>query len=307
MGTTAYGSGGFDRPGGTTPEDYARSIVRPPILSSDGRGWKDISLHRFDVPHFSTTLGASRVHRLTLQLEGTVLIERSRDGHRDRKWSDKGISNLVPAGVPVSRSFRGRSDFISFYLAPGVVEEVAADTFDVHADRVRLVESFAVQDDVLARFGLLLKAEAETGGEGTCLFTDTLNRALALHLLRTYSAGSPRAPTAPQPLVGWRLRRTIDYMQEHITENLPLTRLAAAAGLSPSHLARSFRAATGQPPHRYLIRLRIDMAREMLEHTRLPIIDVGARCGFEQTTHFATMFRKVTGMSPRAYRAARCG
>ena len=296
----------FDRPGGTTPADFVRTIVRPPILSSEGRGWKDVSLHRFDVPHFSTTLGASCVHRMTLQLEGRVLIERSRDGHHDRRWSDMGMSNVVPAGVPVSRSFKGRSDFISFYLAPGVVEEVAADTFDVHADRVRLVESFAFQDETLARLGLLLKAEAETGGEGTCLFTDTLNRALAVHLLRTYSAEAPRVPVAPHALIGWRMRRAIDYMQAHVAENLSLGRLATAAGLSPSHFARAFRAATGEPPHRHLIRIRIDKAREMLEHTRLPVVDIGQRCGFEQTTHFATMFRKVAGMSPRAYRAARC-
>ena len=79
-----------------------------------------------------------------------------------------------------------------------------------------------------------------------------------------------------------------------------------ASGLSPSHFARAFRAAMGEPPHRYLVRLRIKMARELLEHTRLPVIEVGLRCGFEQTTHFATMFRKMTGLSPRAYRAARC-
>ena len=113
-------------------------------------------------------------------------------------------------------------------------------------------------------------------------------------------------PTTPQALVGWRLKRAIDHMREHIAENLSLDSLAKVAGLNPSHFARAFRAATGEPPHRYLIQLRIDKARELLEHTRLPIIQVAFQCGFEQNTHFATMFRKTAGMSPRAYRAARC-
>ena len=216
------------------------------------------------------------------------------------------MTNFVPAGTPVLRSYKGVTDFMLLKLAPDVVEDVAADMFDTHADRVRLIDSFAVQDGALAQFGLLLKAEAETGGEGTCLFTDTLNRALAVHLLRTYSADSPPAPTAPPVLVSWRLKRAIDYMREHIAENLLLACIAKAAGLGPSHFTRAFRAATGESPHRYLIRLRIDKARELLEHTRLPITEVGFRCGFEQPTHFATMFRKTVGLSPRAYRAARC-
>ncbi len=77
-------------------------------------------------------------------------------------------------------------------------------------------------------------------------------------------------------------------------------------GLSPSHFARAFRGATGEAPHRYLIRLRVEAAGHLLEQTRLPIIDVGLRCGFTQASHFATTFRKATGLSPRAYRAARC-
>ena len=106
-------------------------------------------------------------------------------------------------------------------------------------------------------------------------------------------------------MVGWRLQKAIDCIQANLAGDLPLSQLAAAAGFSPSHFARAFKAAVGEPPHRYMIRLRIERARHLLEHTRLPIIEVGYQCGFEQTTHFATMFRKVTGLSPRAYRAAR--
>ena len=185
-------------------------------------------------------------------------------------------------------------------------EEVAADTFEIHADRIKLLASFAVPDETLARFSLMLMAEAEIGGTGTRLFTESLSRALAVHLLRTYSSTTPPERTAQPPLVGWRLRRALDHMNEHIDENLPLTRLAAASGLSPSHFARAFRVAMGEPPHRYLIRLRIDKARVLLETIRMPKIEVGLRCGFEQTSHFATTFRKETGMSPRAHRSARC-
>lgn len=291
---------------GSTPSDYARLMARPSVLSVANQDWQDVSLQRFQVPFHDIKLGASCVHRVTLHLAGSVLIERTREGRRDRQWSDRGCSNLVPAGVPVTRSFKGQADFIVAYVTPAIVNEVASDVFDLDPASVRLVESLAVTDATLERFGRLLLAEAEAGAVGTRLFVETVTRALALHLLRTYSAESQRASALPGAMVGWRLRRTIEYMQANLAENLPLAQLAAAAELSPSHFTRAFRAAVGEPPHRYLIRLRVEQARDLLEHTRLPIIEISLRCGFEQTTHFATMFRKTTGLSPRAYRAARC-
>ena len=296
----------LQRPGGTMPTDYARSLVRPPVVSSDGHGWQHLLLHRFQVPYLDVKLGASCMNRITINLAGSVLVERKHETGHDRRWSNSGTTTLIPAGVPMTRSFKGQADFMVIYLTRGIVADVAADVMDLDQECNPLVESFNDQDETIERFGRLFLAEAEHGGAGTRLFTDALTRALALHLLRTYSAGSPRPPVLPNALVGWRLRRAIEYMHAHISEDMPLAQLAAASGLSQSHFTRAFRAATGKPPHRYLIRLRVDKARHLLEHTRLPIIDIGLRCGFEQATHFATMFRKITGLSPSSYRAARC-
>ena len=288
------------------PSDFAHSLVRRPVLSRHEHNWQHVSLDRFQVPFFDVKLGAAGVHRVTLELAGPVLIERTREGRRDRQWSSNGLTNLVPAGVPTTRSFKGHSDFIVAYIAPSIVDEIAMEIFDRDPSRVCLVESFAVPDETLERFCYLLLAEAESSGIGTRLFTDTVTRALSLHLLRTYSAESQYTKVSPGAMVGWRLRRALDYMQANLSENLSLAQLAAVAELSPSHFVRAFRLATGEPPHRYLIRLRMEQARHLLEHTRLPVIEIGLRCGFEQTTHFATAFRKTTGLSPRAYRTARC-
>ena len=295
-----------DMPLTVTPADYARALARPPTLSSTKHGWHEASLQRFKVPYFDVKLGASSVHRITLHLEGPVLIDRTRDGRHDRRWSGCGSSNIVPSGVPVTRSFKGQTDFIVIYLSPNLVNDVAMEAFHLEPSHVNLVESFAETDEVLERFARLLLAEAEAGDVSTRLFTDTVSRALSLHLIRAYSPQCRRTPVSTGALIGWRLRRAMDYMNANLAENISLAQLAEAAGLSPSHFARAFRASVGEPPHRHLIRLRIDQARHLLENTRLPVIEIGLRCGFEQTTHFATMFRKITGLSPRAFRAARC-
>ena len=84
-----------------------------------------------------------------------------------------------------------------------------------------------------------------------------------------------------------------------------MSRLAGTVGLSRSQFVRTFRDATGVPPHQFLRGLRIEKARELLEQTDLPVIEVALNCGFGQPGHFATAFRGATGMSPRAWRQAR--
>ncbi len=75
--------------------------------------------------------------------------------------------------------------------------------------------------------------------------------------------------------------------------------------MSPSQFVRAFRVTTGQPPHRYLVGLRVEQARALLEQTDLPVTVTDLRCGFEQPSHFATSFRARTGFSLRAWRQER--
>jgi AraC family transcriptional regulator len=81
--------------------------------------------------------------------------------------------------------------------------------------------------------------------------------------------------------------------------------LADAAGLSPSHFARGFKASTGLPPHRYLIRLRIEHGQALLRDTDLPIAEVAAACGFAHQEHLTRAFGRWVGTTPACYRRLR--
>lgn len=180
-------------------------------------------------------------------------------------------------------------------LWPGVAEEL----FSSSPAQIVLVPSFAVPDATADCIIRLLLAEAETSTPGTRLMTETLGRALVVHLLRRRFNLAPREPEMLARISRARLRRVVEYMRAHMDEALPLVQLASLSGLSPSRFACAFRDAAGQPPHQFLIGIRIERARGLLEHTDLLIIKIGLQCGFEQPNHFVTMFRKVTGLSPR--------
>ncbi len=87
--------------------------------------------------------------------------------------------------------------------------------------------------------------------------------------------------------------------------NTPITidDLSREVALSPYYLIRTFRRVYRQTPHQYLVGRRIARAKELLRNSDLSITEICAEVGFESLGSFSTLFRKSTGISPRAYRA----
>jgi AraC family transcriptional regulator len=104
-----------------------------------------------------------------------------------------------------------------------------------------------------------------------------------------------------------RLRRVTQYMQENLQRELRLSELGALVHMSPFHFARLFRQSTGMPPHRFLVRCRIDEARALLAARTAPIAEISRLVGFRTPSHFTTTFRRITGTTPSAYRSSGAG
>lgn len=86
-------------------------------------------------------------------------------------------------------------------------------------------------------------------------------------------------------------------------EDWPVRRLASISGASEAHFARSFKAAFGLPPHRYLLSRRIERAKALLRDTDLPIIEIAFQTGWDSLGTFGRIFRDITGESPSELRA----
>ena len=91
---------------------------------------------------------------------------------------------------------------------------------------------------------------------------------------------------------------------EPVAASPTLAELAAEASLSVSHFAREFRRTVGQTPYAYMLRRRIERARELTVRSDLPLAEVGRRSGFPSPAHFADCFRREAGVTPSALRRA---
>jgi AraC family transcriptional regulator of arabinose operon len=99
-----------------------------------------------------------------------------------------------------------------------------------------------------------------------------------------------------------RVRRTIEYMGGHLAEPITIDDLCRAAGASRSQLAAIFAPSTGFTPMRYLEKLRLERAMQLLRMTSRTVDSIATEVGFCDAKHFARRFRTLTGLSPTVYR-----
>lgn len=93
------------------------------------------------------------------------------------------------------------------------------------------------------------------------------------------------------------------FMDAHLDQPLDLAQIAARANYSPYHFIRAFRKAFHETPHQYLIRKRLEKAKELLATTNMPVTEICFAVGFESLGSFSTLFQKRVGWAPTVYRA----
>lgn len=97
-----------------------------------------------------------------------------------------------------------------------------------------------------------------------------------------------------------------EWMEDHLPEKINIDRLGERFGMTSRTFKRRFKQATGDTPLAYLQSLRIECAKKILESSRMPIERVTRHVGYEDSSSFMKLFKRMTGMSPQQYRAAFC-
>ncbi|MBA3708028.1 MAG: arabinose operon transcriptional regulator AraC [Planctomycetes bacterium] len=121
----------------------------------------------------------------------------------------------------------------------------------------------------------------------------------ALEEVLLWCDGANRAERTP---LDARLKLAMDHCCRHLSERITLDTLARVSGLSPSRLSYLFQTQAGDAPIRYLERQRLARAKDLLEVTADPVKEVAAHVGFDDPFYFSVRFRRLTGLSPRAFR-----
>lgn len=95
---------------------------------------------------------------------------------------------------------------------------------------------------------------------------------------------------------------TIHYVEKHYKEQLNLADIAKYIGFNKNYLCTKFKKETGVTIHQYIVEVRMDHARKLLENSKEPVDSVAYKSGFENALYFRSIFKKHNGLTPTEYR-----
>ena len=185
------------------------------------------------------------------------------------------------------------------HLSPQLLAEHALQAADRVPPTIELVSGIGMIDPLMQQLGLALKAEAVKDHPYEKIYVETIASLLSIHLLRNYCVFSYTVPEyAGKPR---RLKLVLEYVHNHLGEDLSLEHLASLANMSMYHFARTFKESVGIPPHKYITQSRIEKAKDLLKQSDKSISEIALDLGY-RINHFTQVFKRTAGCSPSQFR-----
>lgn len=209
---------------------------------------------------------------------GDIIVMNPEEGH---------------AGGPPDGAFWA---YRSLYPPPGLIRQVMAE-FPPGTTALPWFTSDVVRDPGVAARLLRFHQLSERAGSSALEREECLTEGLLL--LASRHPGAARQPRQPgrEPRAVLTAR---EYLHSRAQDNVSLRDLAREAGLTPFHLCRVFRQATGMTPHAYQLQVRVRRAKALLL-AGTPVAEAAAEAGFWDQAHLTRHFKRVIGVTPARY------
>lgn len=280
------------RAGAGLLDQMARAAGPPRIAPRLGLG-DPVSVARWSHTDLAFTVEPADEITVVVNLSATHRTERRSHGRTEAPSAILGGVTVLPAGSEGHYRIQGEARVLQVRVAGSLAARwLEEEGRSPHAAPAPLFHAREPEAERLAYRLALTAGHGSDDGFGEALAA----RALVLHLHGARSAERVRtgglSPAA--------LRRALDCLRDGTRTGVE--ELARDAGLSPSHFAREFRRSTGLPPHRWLVRHRMERAVALLGRPGLSVARIAFETGFCHAGHLARHFRREFGCSPAAFR-----
>lgn len=274
-------------------------MPRPPVLSSVDSPWTGFTVEQFAGGPAEADDESPLFHHVVVQLERPTSFEQKAGGQLHTFHIQPGGICIFPAMQPVTVRNRDTREFLVVALDPRLVILAAHEV--AQPDRFEIRPQIAIDDPLVRGLALALRSEVQSGYPGGRSYGEMLAHTLAAHIVRQYATTNQSAREESGGLGRRPLRLVLDYIHDHLAEDISLDTLAKVAGLSPFHFARLFKRSVGSAPHQYLIRRRVERAKELLLTTSAEIAEVAIQVGFCDQSHLTSHFKRTYGVAPGAF------
>jgi AraC-like DNA-binding protein len=189
-----------------------------------------------------------------------------------------------------------------FYLPRSALDDIAKQTGAPRIGELAYHPGIGHDDTVVRHLGASLLEGLHRPDETNQLFIDHTMLALTAHVAQTYGGLRRSAELARGGLAPWQAKRARERLESDLGGTLSLQQIAAEFDLSVSHFSRAFRISTGLPPHQWLLRQRVNAAKQLMTVRDLPLSEIAMSAGFANQSHFTRVFSAVVGVSPGVWR-----
>jgi AraC family transcriptional regulator len=192
-------------------------------------------------------------------------------------------------------------DSFRFYVSQAALDELAYDRGLRRVGGLH-TRTFGGRDLVMYGLAQSLAAAMDENGECTSLFADHVALAFHDHIIRAYGDVPVGDRKIRGGLAPWQVRRAQEFIDANLDGDPSIAQLARECGLSRSYFTRAFRQAMGMPPHQWLTKRRVEEAKQLMQETRLELVEISIASGFADQSHFTRVFSRSEGLSPGAWR-----
>ncbi len=290
------------------PKDLQHSSIKPHLVNLSGSGStlngiiveRNLERSYSESDHVPCTYPK---HGIVLHSKYPATLEWRNNGKLNNTFFSKGDFLINPEGLFVAPHWKSEVEILLLALDPALVNRIAEEMNC--SNKIELLPGFQSRDELLWQLMQSLLAEFENGLQPNHMdqiYLESLKRALVAHLIKKYSISTRKPLSTSHGLQPHKLRLIINYINDNLDQTLSLKMLANNVGFSPSYFMALFKKSMGLAPHQYVVKQRIEKAKELLIKTPTPIAQIADQTGFADQSHLTRLIVRYTGFTPKEIR-----
>ena len=212
--------------------------------------------------------------------------------------SSPGMMTIIPPRTFTSWRIHGNVHSYSIHLPTSHFDHLTAIGQQDLSRYLHLM--CCVQDTTLTSLLNALATELHSPSQIGPLYAESMAASVAMHIARRaeQDVGAIRLPGVRQRT----MRNILEKIEAHLGSELTLDDLAREADMSRAHFVKSFKQSTGQTPHQFLIRRRVERAATLMLNSNQGLAEIALRSGFSSQSHLTQLFSKIMNITPHQYR-----
>jgi AraC family transcriptional regulator len=267
-----------------------------------------VTTQQFDWPSLRLEAGTNNIaavdevaglhHYVSINLDDRPVTLEFKDevGAFRRVVLRRGSAWICPAGDLVSLRVNSNFRYVRMSIDPAYFNKLVSS--QPESSSIELRRTYGVAESQIGQVVDALVAESDAGNPGGLAFVEALATGLSHQLAFHAGVRKPSVPRLRGGLSVAAKRRALELMDANLDSNLSVQFLASEVGLSPAHFARAFKETMGVAPHQYLLHLRLERSRRLLDSENATLADVAQRAGFADQAHFTRFFKREYGVTP---------